>query len=274
VHGRRTRITAATLLAVDIYCMTNQKGGVGKTANTIGLAAALALLGKRVLVVDFDPQGHLTDALGLAETVEPATLKNAMLGEWTGDVHQLVTHYRDCFDVIPWNLDQFLLLPGLYMSQGREHRLGRLLEPFEDDYDICLIDCPPSLAADTDAALMAAQARPGRRGGIIVPVEAEDSSIRALRMLLRQIATLAKVMGVQIDVVGLVPSKVDLGHGTIATSTLEAFQALGRPPVLAVIRDRSEIRKAWRAKQSVLEFAPSSDASEWYRDLAKAVLAA
>ncbi|MFF0747490.1 ParA family protein [Streptomyces sp. NPDC004111] len=259
---------------MDIYCMTNQKGGVGKTADTIGLAAALAEDGQRVLVVDFDAQGHLTDALGLPETTDPATLKNALLGEWDGDVHELVFHYRTNFDVIPWNLDQFMLLPGLYMSQGREHRLSRLLEAFEDEYDVCLIDCAPSLAADTDAALMAARRRPGRKGGVLVPVEAEDSSIRALHMLLTQIETLADLMRADIDIVGLVPSKVDIRRGAIATSTLEAFESLGVPPVLAVIKDRTEIRKAWRAKKSVLEYAPQCEASEWYRGLAKAVLAA
>ncbi|MFJ6701122.1 ParA family protein [Streptomyces sp. NPDC091272] len=257
---------------MDIYCMCNQKGGVGKTADTIGLAAALAEKGRRVLVIDFDPQGHLTDALGLAEAVEPATLKNALLGEWTGDAHQLVTHYRERFDVIPWNLDAFLLLPGLYMSQGREHRLSRLLEAFEDDYDVCLIDCAPSLAADTDTALLAARRRPGRRGGVLVPVEAEDSSIRALRMLLRQIGTLGDYMGADIDIVGLVPSKVDVRRGSITTSTLAAFQALGEPPVLGVIRDRTEIRKAWREKKTVLEYAPQCEASGWYRELAQAVI--
>lgn len=254
--------------------MTNQKGGVGKTADTIGVGAALAETGERVLLVDFDPQGHLTDALGLPESPDDKTLKGAVLGEWTGDLREIIAPYRENLHVLPTNIDAFLLDRGLYMSQGREHRLARVLDGLEDDYDACVIDSPPSLGAATDAALIAARRRPGRRGGIVVPVEAEDSSIRALRLLLRQIASLRQVMAVDIDVLGLVPSRFDLRDGAIVTSTLEAFRALGEPPVLGEIRKRKEIREAWRAKVPVLEYAPTSEASGWYRDLAKTVRAA
>ncbi|MBB6001361.1 chromosome partitioning protein [Streptomonospora salina] len=256
---------------MDVYDLINQKGGVGKTANTIGLGGALAEAGERVLLVDLDPQGHLTEALGVAESPDEATLKMAMLGEWSGDVRELVAQYRPRLHVVPTNLDAFLLDRGLYMSTGREHRLARLLETLEDDYDVCLIDCPPSLGASTDAALMAGRRRPGRGGGLIVPVEAEDSSIRALRLLLRQVGTLGHVMGVDLDVVGLVPSRVDTRDGAVVTSTLEAFRNLGEPPVIAEIKKRKEIREAWRARLPVTEYAPDSEAAGWYRDLAKAV---
>ncbi len=258
---------------MDIYDLINQKGGVGKTANALGLGGALADAGERVLLIDLDPQGHLTEALGVPESPDEATLKMAMLGESDVDVRELVVAYRDRMHVIPTNIDAFLLDRGLYMSAGREHRLARLLEPLEDAYDVCLIDCPPSLGASTDAALIAARRRPGRRGGLLVPVEAEDSSIRALRLLLRQIGTLSQVMGVDLDVLGLVPSRFDVRDGAVVTSTLEAFRSLGEPPVIGEIRKRKEIREAWRAKIPVQEYAPESEAVGWYRDLAKAVRA-
>lgn len=266
-------MTAVSCGSVDIYDLTNQKGGVGKTANTINLGAALAEQGRRVLLVDFDPQGHMTEALGVTESPDEATLKMALLEEWHGDPHELVVPYRERLHVIPTNIDMFLLERGLYMANGREYRLARLLEVFEDEYDACVIDCAPSLGAGTDAALLAARRRDGHRGGIIVPVEAEDSSIRALRLLLRQIGTLSKVMDVHLDVLGLVPSRMDLRDGEVVTSTLEAFRALGRPPVIAEIKKRTEIRKAWRAKVPVLEYAPKCEASQWYRALATAVTA-
>lgn len=256
---------------MDIYALMNQKGGVGKTANTINLGAALAEQGKRVLLADFDPQGHLTDALGLPESPDEMTLKRKMLGEWAGDLRGIVVEYRPGLHVLPTNLDAFLLDRGLYMSQGREHRLARVLEPLEEDFDIALLDCPPSLGAASDAALLAARERPGRQGGVIVPVEAEDSSVRALRLLFRQIGTLSQVMDVAITVLGLVPSRVDVRGGNVVTSVLEAFHGLGDPPVLGEIRVRKEIREAWREHQSVLEYAPTSEAAQWYRDLAKAV---
>ncbi|GGU67307.1 ParA family protein [Streptomyces lavendofoliae] len=259
---------------MDIYAMTNQKGGVGKTATTINLGAALAEFGRRTLLVDWDPQGHLTEALGIPESPDGRTMKGLVLGEWKGDPHELVAPYRGMMHVLPTNMDMFLLDKGLYASQAREMRLARLLEAFEDDYDACLIDAPPSLGIGTECALMAARRRPGKRAGLIVPVEAEDSSIRALRLLLRQLAILCDTMREQVDIVGLVPSRFDMRDGEIVTSMLDAFRGLGEPPVIAEIRKRTDIRKAWREKKPVLEYAPKSEASEWFRDLAKVVLAA
>lgn len=248
--------------------MCNQKGGVGKTANTINLGAALAEHGRRVLIVDWDPQGHLTEALGVPETPDNATLRMAVLGQWEGDVRELLHHYRDRLHVLPTNIDMFLLDKDLYGATAREYLLAHLLEPLEAEYDVCLLDCAPSLGAGTDAGLVAARRRDGRKGGILVPVEAEDSSIRALRLLLRQVVILGKLMRIDLDVLGLIPSRFDMRDGEVVTSTLEAFRELGRPPVIAEIRKRSDIRHAWRAKVPVLEYAPKCEASRWYRDFA------
>jgi chromosome partitioning protein len=259
---------------MDIWAMTNQKGGVGKTANTINLGAALAESGRRVLLVDWDPQGHMTEACGIPESPDTRTMKGWVLGEWQGDPHQLVVAYREQLHVLPTNLDMFLLDKGLYASQAREMRLARLLAQFEDDYDDCVIDAPPSLGVGAECALMAARKRPGHRGGLIVPVEAEDSSIRALRLLLRQVAILSDAMDARIDILGLVPSRYDMRDGEIVTGILTAFRELGEPPVIGEIKKRADIRQAWRAKVPVLEWDSKCEAAGWYRDLAKAVTAA
>ncbi|MFH8797696.1 ParA family protein [Streptomyces sp. NPDC017941] len=256
---------------MDIYSMTNQKGGVGKTANTINLGAALAEHGRRTLLVDWDPQGHLTEAVGVPEAPEGRTMKGWILGEWTGDPHELLVEYRPGLWVLPTSLDMFLLDKGLYAATAREMRLAHLLEHFEDDVDSCVLDAPPSLGIGTECALMAARRRPGKRSGLVIPVEAEDSSIRALRLLLRQIGILCADMRTDIDILGLVPSRFDIRDGEIVSSMLEAFRGLGEPPVIAEIRKRTDIRKAWREKKSVLEYAPKSEAADWYRDLAKVV---
>ncbi|MFH8387669.1 ParA family protein [Kitasatospora sp. NPDC018058] len=258
---------------MDIFATANQKGGVGKTATTVNLGAALAEEGRRVLLVDFDPQGHLSEALGVPETPDDRTLCGWLLGEWTGDPREMIASHRDRLDVLPTHLDMALMERGLYMKNNRERRLSRLLEHLEDDYDVCVVDCAPSLGVITDCALMAARRRPGRRGGVIVPVEAEDSSIRALRLLLRQIGVLSAEMDIDLDVLGLVPSRYDLRDGRLVTGTLAAFRDLGTPPVLAEIRKRTDVREAWRARVSVLEYAPTSEVAGWYRDLAKAVYA-
>src|SRR5690606_41897983 len=86
---------------MDIYAMTNQKGGVGKTATTINLGAALAEFGRRTLLVDWDPQGHLTEALGIPESQDGRTMKGLVLDEWKGDAHELVVPYREKLHVLP-----------------------------------------------------------------------------------------------------------------------------------------------------------------------------
>lgn len=252
--------------------VVNQKGGVGKTATTANLGAALAQLGMRVLLVDLDPQGHLTRSLGLPDAVDPATLPAAMLGQWSGELGELVAVQSPQMHVIPTSMQMVLLEPQLYARSGREWLLSRLLDAVAPVYDVCLLDCPPSLGALTDAAIVAARTDSNRTGGLLVPVQAEDSSLDALRLLLRQIETLADVLSLDVRLLGLVVSLYDARRGRIVTSVMDALQARG--DVLAVIGDRREIREGWRLHAPVVEHAPESDAAGWYRDLATRLLPA
>ncbi|WP_157255074.1 ParA family protein [Nonomuraea typhae] len=259
---------------MEIYAVVNQKGGVGKSATTKNLAAALAAQGDRVLVVDLDPQGHLSDALGLPEPQPPATLAEAMLGAYTGPLREIIqTHESSGLDVLAWSLDMFLLEPKLYAAQGKEFRLMHLLEQVDDgSYDVCLIDCPPSLAALTDNALVASQRRKGKRSGVFIPVQAEDSSLRALRLLFGQVQSLEHSLRIQVEMIGLVVNLYDKRRGRIVTTTLDALRELPLP-ILAIIDDRSTIREAWRAHEPVAIYDPTSEAATWYGDLAKALRA-
>ena len=243
-------------------CLANQKGGVGKTATTINLAVALALKGHRVLLVDFDPQGHLTDALGIPEAVYPATLAQALLGEWEGALGELITPYRENLDVIATNEDMFLLEPTMYVkARNREYRLSRLLDALDDAYDYCLIDCPPSLGALTDNGLVASRRREDGQlgGGVIIPVQAEDSSIKALKLLFKQIRTLEDEFGLDLNILGLVINLYDKRRGGVATSCRQAFMNMDGVRVLAEIGDRTTIREIWRFHTPVQEREPKSD---------------
>jgi chromosome partitioning protein len=263
---------------VHRVAVVNQKGGVGKTATTANLGAALRERGYRVLLVDLDPQGHLTSgALGLADSTPPATLANALLGEWSGELGDLVVKYRDGLHIIPTNQDMFLLEGRMYGSnlRAREYRLGRLLDALEDGYDFCLIDCPPSLALLTDNALVAVR-DPGpddkhTGGTVLVPVQAEDSSIKALQLLFDQIRSAEAELRIRVDVAGLVVNLYDARRGRVATSTLEAYQSMRGLEVLAVLGDRAVVKEAWRLGLPVIEHAPRSDAAGWFRDLAARV---
>lgn len=249
----------------------NQKGGVGKTAITINLGAALAELGYRVLLIDLDPQGHLTEACSLPETIEPATLANALLidsGDLTAaHVDALITQWRERLDVITTNLDAFTLERQLYRARGAEYRFLRVIELLaaSDRYDVCLIDCPPSLGVLTDNALVGAEQ-------LIIPVQAEDSTLRALRLLLEQVTAVRRELRTEIDIAGMVVNLYDRRRGNVVTSTLESLEQMPLE-ILATISDRAAVREAWRAGVPVIEHAPESDSAASFRDLAKTLVA-
>lgn len=253
---------------MQIVAWHNQKGGVGKTATTINVGAAVAEQGRRVLLVDFDPQGHLSDALGIAESTGAATMPNALLGRWSGELRDLVVVYRDLLHVLPTHEEMFLLEPQLYPVAGREWRLSTLLDAMAPAYDVCMIDCPPSLGALTDNALVAA--RHGR-GGIAIPVQSEDSSLKALKLLYRQLDSLQTGLRIGVDTLGLVINLYDGRRGKVVTSTRESLERLGAP-ILGTVGDRTVVREAWRVHLPVIEHAPGSEAAGWYREIAKALL--
>lgn len=278
LHTPQSRVQAVygqgvgiTVVAVNVTAIVNQKGGVGKTATTINVGAALAETGRRVLLVDLDPQGHLTRALGLTAVAGPATLAGALLGQYAGDLADMIatTGERVPLHVLPTSDEMFVLEPQLYSRTGREWLLSRLLDGFAPAFDDCLIDCPPSLGALTDAALVAARTGPQRIGRVVIPVQSEDSSLDALRLLLRQLDTLSQVLAIEVPVAGLVVNQYDARRGRVATSMMEVFNQ--RDDVLAVLGDRKEIREGWRIKQSVIEHAPDSAPAGWYRDLAQRI---
>jgi chromosome partitioning protein len=256
---------------METIALLNQKGGVGKTMITINLGAALAELGYRTLLVDLDPQGHLTEACSLPESTEPATLANALLldsGNLTAEhVDALITAWRERVDVIPTNLDAFTLERQLYRARGPEYRFLRVVELLaaSDRYDVCLIDCPPSLGVLTDNALVAAEQ-------LLIPVQSEDSTMRALRLLLEQVTAVKSELRTEVDIAGMVVNLYDSRRGHIVTSTLESLKQMPLE-ILAVINDRAAIREAWRAGQAVIDYAPNSDSAAAFRSLAKGLVA-
>ncbi|WP_228982153.1 ParA family protein [Streptomyces sp. DH12] len=261
----------------------NQKGGVGKTAIAAGIAQAYAEAGKRVLLVDYDPQGHLSDQLGIAQ-IEPGhdSLVSHMCGESDQDLRDLLVtldgeQYGKRLDILPSCFDGFLLdaKVAIKAAQARgyqkESALERALSPIENDYDVVVIDCPPSLGIAMDAALHYGRRRQGeaaKKSGVIIPVLAEDSSATAYGMLAGQIQDLCLDLQLDIDYIGLVVNLYDSRRGVIATSSLQQWRELGEPPVLAVIGDLKEQREAVRMQMPLLTYAPRSDQAELMRQIA------
>lgn len=265
--------------------VANQKGGVGKTAISSGIGQAYAEgtdhggLGRRVLVVDFDPQGHLSKQLGIpALPMEGDTLVKHMTGEAKAHIRDLVVQVKgERFDrlcVLPSCADGFVLDVKLSTSRAREAALERALEPLESDFDVVIIDCPPSLGLSMDSAIYYGQRRTGEEAGvsgILIPVEAEDSSADAFTLLTEQIEDLRGDMRLTIDYLGLVVNKYDSRRGHIATSSLEQWEGLGDPPVIGVLQDRKEQREAVRAQEGLLSYAPKCAQADVLREIARRV---
>jgi chromosome partitioning protein len=255
----------------------NQKGGVGKTAVSSGVAQALAERGERVLLVDYDPQGHLSQQLGVAVVEdEKESLSAHMAGDAKGGLAALLTPL-DCgftgdLVLLPACMDAFLLDVRLSRVRSRENALERALSSVENEFDTVVVDCPPSLGLGMDAAIAYSRTREGEpagRSGVLIPVQAEDASATAFTMLMDQMEDLRADLGIQLSQLGLVVNLYDARRGYIATSSLEKWQALDEPPVLAVLPDRKEQREAVRLQRPLLSYAPGSEQAQLFRELAR-----
>ncbi|MGW3638581.1 ParA family protein [Streptomyces sp. NPDC005143] len=259
----------------------NQKGGVGKTAVAAGIAQAFAEQGSRVLLVDYDPQGHLSHQLGLkAIPAGQESLVTHMLNR-DDTKHALIdltvviegARFGDRLRVLPAAFDAFLLDSGLTVFRGPRHAaLERALATVEEHFDVIVIDSPPSLGLAMDAGLVYGRQRNGEKpgaSGLVIPVEAEDTSAQAYGMLINQVGSLTRDYDIEVEQLGLVVNKYDSRRGFIATSSLDKWKALGTPPVLSVIPDVKEQREAVRVQRPLLDYAPESDQAHGMRQIVR-----
>jgi chromosome partitioning protein len=178
-----------------IFCIANQKGGVGKTTTTVNLAAGLAQVGKRVLLVDLDPQGNATMGSGIDKRALPASVYDVLLESATvADARQPSPHGG--YHVLGANRELAGAEVELVELERRERRLKGALEPVQNDYDFVLVDCPPSLSLLTLNGLCAAH-------GVIVPMQCEYFALEGLSDLVNTIKQVHANLNKDLAIIGL-----------------------------------------------------------------------
>ena len=248
-----------------VIAMCNQKGGVGKTTTTISLGAALAELGRKVLLVDFDPQGSLSVGLGLNPNSVDLTVYNLLMQRDVAVADVICKTNVDGMDMLPSNIDLSAAEVQLVGEVAREQALARALHPVMDDYDIVLIDCQPSLGLLTINALTAAD-------GVVIPLECEYFALRGVALLTETIDKVTERLNTRLRVDGLLGTMFD-GRTLHAREVLKTLvDAWGDTVFHTVIRRTVKFSDSTVAGEPITSYAPGSPGAEAYRQLAKEVL--
>ncbi|MFG2000244.1 ParA family protein [Spirillospora sp. NPDC048911] len=249
-----------------IVAICNQKGGVGKTTTTINLGAALAEYGRRVLLVDFDPQGALSVGLGKGDPRQlDVTVHNLLLERDTEWEDVVIDTGVDGLDLLPSNIDLSGAEVQLVHEVGREYILAGVLKPAVPHYDYILIDCQPSLGLLTVNALAASE-------GVLIPLECEYFAMRGVALLME---TIEKVQGrinpgLEIDgVLGTMYDSRTLHTREVLGRIVEAF---GDQVFHTVINRTVRFPDATVAGEPITYFDPNSMGANAYRGLAREVL--
>ena len=249
-----------------VIAMCNQKGGVGKTTSTINLGAALAEYGRRVLLVDLDPQGALSAGLGIAAHELELTIYNLMLSSGTAITDVLMPTGIEGVDLIPANIDLSAGEVQLINEVAREQTLARALRPVLHAYDYVLIDCQPSLGLLTINALACAN-------GVIIPLAAEYFSLRGVAMLVDTVEKVRERINPELSLEGVLITMYD-GRTVHAREVVGMLhQRFGDTVFDTVISRTVKFPETTVAGEPITSYAPSSPAAQSYRALAREVIA-
>jgi chromosome partitioning protein len=249
-----------------IIAMCNQKGGVGKTTTTINLGATLAEYGRKVLLLDFDPQGALSVGLGVNPHELDTTIYNVLMDR-NVDIRDVVRPTGvEGLDLLPANIDLSAAEVQLVGEVAREMVLSRTLRPITDDYDVVLIDCQPSLGLLTVNALTAAH-------GVVIPLECEFFALRGVALLVETIEKVKDRLNPGLEIDGILATMYDprtLHSREVVSRVVEAF---GDRVFHTVIGRTVKFPDASVAAEPITTYAASHSGAYAYRLLARELIA-
>jgi chromosome partitioning protein len=260
---------------VPIIAVANQKGGVGKTTSTLNLGAALQEAGKRVLLVDLDPQGNLSIAAGIVD-IDAAS---PSIGDLIGlaargraasgpGIEDAIVKSASSLDIIPANAALSAAEIGLVSALNRESMLATLLKPVQSQYDYILIDCLPSLGLLAINALRAAN-------GIVIPVQADFLAVQGLAQIFETIAAVREQLNPDLNILGVLLTLVDqrTAHSRDVVKLVRSSLD-GQVNVFDTeVRLHVALKESAKAGRSILEYDGHSPSATAYRTLAQEVMA-
>ncbi|HMS77130.1 ParA family protein [Gordonia sp. (in: high G+C Gram-positive bacteria)] len=250
----------------SVVAICNQKGGVGKTTTTINLGAALAECGRRVLLVDLDPQGALSAGLGVPHHELDATVHNLLVPPQMAIDDVLMRTRVDGMDLLPSNIDLSAAEIQLVTEVGREQSLARALHPVLDRYDFVLIDCQPSLGLLTVNALACADS-------VLIPMECAYFSLRGLALLNDTVNKVRDRLNPKLTLSGILVTMFDSRTLHSREVMERVVQVFGDIVFDSVINRTVRFPETSVAGEPITSWAPKSAGAESYRALAREVIA-
>lgn len=243
-----------------VIAIANQKGGVGKTTTAVNLAAALGELGRRVLLVDIDPQGNASSGMGVNKRQLEATTYDILIGQATAEDVLTSTKFANV-DILPANITLAGAEVELVETEHRESMLKRALLPVREGYDYILTDCPPSLGLITLNALSAADT-------LLIPAQCEYYALEGLSQLITTVRTVKHLYNPSIEIEGVLLTMFDGRLNLTVQVVQEIKKFFPRKVYKTVIPRNVRISEAPSFGQPVLYYDKHSRGSEAYRDLA------
>lgn len=247
-----------------IISIINQKGGVGKSTTAVNLAAALGELGKKVLIVDFDPQGNSTSGLGIEKEELEQCVYDALLNDVPAE-NLLIQANCNNVTVIPATIQLAGAEIELVSAMARETRLKELLEPVQENYDFVFIDCPPSLGLLTINALTAADS-------VLIPIQCEYYALEGVTKLLESMRMVKSKINKGLEVFGVLLTMYDSRTSLANQVVDEVKQYFGDKVFNTLIPRTVKISEAPSFGMSVIQYAPQNKGAQSYMELAEEVI--